>query len=137
MTEIARKLSVDNIEVIQVELQSKNQSRMNQRYSFHDLYPVINGTVKRYYLEPTVIRKINTRNYKCYEENNLEQTKCLNHFYMSKLNCTFPWLESTKQSQEKCGSKHLIKDLVNLIDNVSDLIDNVSAGKYSIILGLS
>ena len=92
---------------------------MNQRYSFHDLYPVVNGSIKRYYLEPIINRKINTRNYKCYEENNVEQTKCLNHFYMSKLNCTFPWLKSTRQSLEKCGSKHLIKDLVNLIDNVS------------------
>ena len=119
MFEIAKKLSVDKMEEIQVELQSKNQSRMNERYSFHDLYPVVNGSIKRYYLEPIINRKINTRNYKCYEENNVEQTKCLNHFYMSKLNCTFPWLKSTRQSLEKCGSKHLIKDLVNLIDKVS------------------
>ena len=119
MFEIAKKLSVDKMGEIQVELQSKNQSRMNERYSFHDLYPVVNGSIKRYYLEPIINRKINTRNYKCYEENNVEQTKCLNHFYMSKLNCTFPWLKSTRQSLEKCGSKHLIKDLVNLIDNVS------------------
>ena len=119
MIEIARNLAIDKIESIQVELQSKDQSRMNQRYSFHDLYPVINGTRKRYYLEPILNKKINTRHYKCDEENNHEQTKCLNYFYMSKLNCTFPWLESTNQSQEKCGSKHLILDLVNLIDNVS------------------
>ena len=119
MIEIARNLAIDKIESIQVELQSKDQSRMNQRYSFHDLYPVINGTRKRYYLEPLLNKKINTRHYKCDEENNHEQTKCLNYFYMSKLNCTFPWLESTTQSQEKCGSKHLILDLVNLIDNVS------------------
>ena len=119
MIEIAKNLAIDKIESIQVELQSKDQSRMNQRYSFHDLYPVINGTRKRYYLEPLLNKKINTRHYKCDEENNHEQTKCLNYFYMSKLNCTFPWLESTNQSQEKCGSKHLILDLVNLIDNVS------------------
>ena len=94
MIEIARNLAmVDKIESIQVELQSKDQSRMNQRYSFHDLYPVINGTRKRYYLEPLLNKKINTRHYKCDEENNHEQTKCLNYFYMSKLNCTFPWLE--------------------------------------------
>ena len=119
MIEIARNLAIDKIESIQVELQSKDQSRMNQSYSFHDIYPVINGTRKRYYLEPLLNKKINTRHYKCDEENNHEQTKCLNYFYMSKLNCTFPWLESTNQSQEKCGSKHLILDLVNLIDNVS------------------
>ena len=119
MIEIARNLAIDKIESIQVELHSKHQSRMNQRYSFHDLYPVINGTRKRYYLEPLLNKKINTRHYKCDEENNHEQTKCLNYFYMSKLKCTFPWLESTNQSQEKCASKHLILDLVNLIDNVS------------------
>ena len=92
---------------------------MNQGYSDHDFYETKPDTMEMYFVEPTLIRKIKTKNYNCYEENYVEQTKCLNNFYMSKLNCTFPWLESTKQSQEKCGSKHFIKDLVDLILDVS------------------
>ena len=63
------------------------------------------------------------RNMADEEEKYVEPTDCLNNFYMSKLNCTFPWLESTIQVQEKCGSKHFIKDLI-------DLIDDVSTGNY-------
>ena len=119
MSEIARKQSVYQIGQIFVELHSKDHSRMNQGWSFHDIYRGKNGTREEYFVEPTLKGKIKTKNYNCYEERNVEQTECLNHFYMSKLNCTFPWLESTKQSKENCGSKHLIKDLVNLIDDVS------------------
>ena len=119
MSDIARKLSIEKIDQIFVELHSKHQSRMNQGYSYHDLYRIKDGTREEYFLEPTLKRKIKTRNYNCYEETYMEQNKCLNHFYMSKLNCTFPWLESAEQSQEKCGSKHLIKDLVDLIEDVS------------------
>ena len=119
MSEISKKLSEDQIDEIVVELHSKDQSRMNQGYSSHDLHHIKAGTQEDYYVEPTLIKKIKTKNYNCYEERDMKQTKCLNDFYISKLNCTFPWLESPKQSQEKCGSKHFIKDLVNLIYDVS------------------
>ena len=124
MSEIARKLSVDEIVQVFVELHSKDQSRMNQQYSGHDIYGIKVGTREEYHVEPTLQRNIKTKNYNCYEERYMEQTKCLNHFYMSKLNCIFPWLESTKQTQEKCGTNHFIKNLV-------DLIGDVSTGKYS------
>ena len=129
MSEIIRKLSpIQKIEYVFVELHSKDQSRMNEGYPFNDLYLVTKDTAEEYYLEPTIKRKIQTRNYNCYdEERYMEQTKCLNHYYMSKLNCTFPWLESIKKSQEKCGQKHFIKDLI-------DLIENVSKGKYITII---
>ena len=119
MSEIARKQSVDSLSLIFVELHAKHESRMNQGWTYHNLYRIKYGNREEYYVEPTIKRKIKTRNYNCHEERNVEQTKCLNHFYMSKLNCTFPWLEMTKQSQEKCSSKHFIKDLVDLIDNLS------------------
>ena len=124
MAEIGRKASVANMDTLNVELHSKEQSRMNQGWSFHDINRSKNGTREEYFVEPTLKEKIKTKNYNCYEERHVEQTKCLNDFYMSKLNCTFPWLESTKQYQEKCQSKHFIKDLV-------DLVHNVSTGKYS------
>ena len=122
MSEIIRKLSpIQKIEYVFVELHSKGQSRMNQGYPLHDFYLVTEDTVEEYYMEPIIKRKIKTRNHDCYDkERYIEQTECLNNFYMSKLNCTFPWLESIlKESQEKCGPKHFIKDLIDLIENVS------------------
>ena len=124
MSEITRIQPGYQINQIFVELHSKEQSRMNQGWSFHDINRSKNGTREEYFVEPTLKEKIKTKNYSCYEEKHVEQTKCLNDFYMSKLNCTFPWLESTKQYQEKCQSNHFIKDLV-------DLVHNVSTGKYS------
>ena len=96
---------------------------MNQRISDHDIYRIKDGTWEEYSVGPNSQRKIKTKNYNCKEERDMEQTTCLNHFYISKLNCTFPWLKSTKQSQEKCGSKHFIRDLVNLVEFVA-------TGKY-------
>ena len=126
MTKIARKLSLDKVLQIFVELHSKDQSSMNQRISDQDIYRIKDGTREEYSVGPNLQRKIKTNNYNCNEdEQYVEQTTCLNHYYMSKLNCTFPWLNSTKQSQEKCGSNNFIKDLI-------DLISDVSAGKYSI-----
>ena len=49
----------------------------------------------------------------------MEQTNCLNNFYMSKMNCSFPWLVPTIESKEKCGAANFIKDLVDLIDDVA------------------
>ena len=103
---------------INVELHSKDQSKMNQHYSFHDFHSFKKDATTQVFVEPILKRKIKTKNYNCYEDT-IEQTKCLTDFYMAKLNCTFPWLESTKQSLEKCGAKHFIKDLVNLINDVS------------------
>ena len=125
MTKITRKLSLEKVVQIFVELHSKDQSRMNQRISDHDIYRIKDGTWEEYSVGPNLQRKIKTKNYNCNEEQYVKQTTCLNHYYMSKLNCTFPWLNSTKQFQEKCGSYNFIKDLI-------DLISDVSAGKYSI-----
>ena len=118
-SEIARKLDQERIIVVHVELHNKDQSRMNQGYSLHDFYETKPDITDIHFLEPTFTRKIKTKSYNCYEEKYVEQTKCLNNYYMSILNCTFPWLNSTKKSQEKCGSKHFIKDLVHLINDVS------------------
>ena len=120
ISNIGIKLSEEWVDRIYIELHSKGQSRMNQGYSLHDLYSIKNSTMEEYFMEPTLQTKMKTKNYNCNEEENyVEPTDCLNNFYMSKLNCTFPWLESTEQSQEKCGSKHFIKDLVDLILDVS------------------
>ena len=77
-----------------------------------------------YYAEPSFRRKIKTKNFECYESNSMQQTKCLDHYYMSQMNCTFPWSNSIYYSginkkMEKCWDKHYIQDFINLIDKVA------------------
>ena len=119
MSDIATKLSVENLDQIFVELHAKDQSKMNQGWSYHDLYHLKSGKEEQYFLEPTIKRNIKTRNYDCYENNDMEQTNCLNNFYMSKMNCSFSWLVPTLESKEKCGAKNFIKDLEYLVDDVA------------------
>ena len=119
MSDLATKLSVEKLDEILVELHAKDQSKMNQGWSYHDLYLLKIRKQEWYYLEPTIKRNIKTRNYNCYENNDMEQTNCLNNYYMSKMNCTLPWLVPTLESKEKCGANNFIKDLVHLIDDVA------------------
>ena len=119
MSDLARKFSVEKLEEIFVELHAKDQSKMNQGWSYHDFYRLKIRKYENYYLEPTIKRNIKTRHYNCYENNDMEQTNCLNNYYMSKMNCTFPWLVPTLESKEKCGAKNFIKDLEYLIDDVA------------------
>ena len=134
ISKIGIKLSEEWVDRIYIELHSKGQSRMNQGYSLHDLFSIKESTMEEYFMEPTLQTKMKTKHYNCNEEKKyVEPTDCLNNFYMSKLNCTFPWLESTKQSQEKCGSKHYVMDLVNLINKVSSVITSTFFGLKQLI----
>ena len=77
-----------------------------------------------YYAEPSFRKKIKTKNFECYESNSMQQTKCLDHYYMSQMNCTFPWSNSIYYSginkkMVKCWDKHYIQDFINLIDRVA------------------
>ena len=92
---------------------------MNQGWSYHDFYRLKSWKTEKYFLKPSIKRNIKTKNYNCYEKSDMEQTNCLNNFYMSKMNCTFPWLKTTIESKEKCGAKNFIKDLEFLIDYVA------------------
>ena len=103
-----------------MELHSKDQSNLNYRVSTHDLYRSKEKKTDLYYVEPELITKVNTKHYKCQEENNIDQTKCLDDYYMSNLNCTFPWLKNTSKGPEKkCGSNHYVKNLIDLIKIVA------------------
>ena len=120
MSEIARKLSVERVNHMYVELHSKDQSKMNQGWSYHDFYRLKSWKTEKYFLKPSIKRNIKTKNYNCYEKSDMEQTNCLNNFYMSKMNCTFPWLVPTIESEEiTCGAENFVKDLVDLIDDVA------------------
>ena len=120
MSEIAKKLSVKRFSTLFVKLHSKDQSELNQRWSYHDMYGCQENRSVLYYVEPLLKTKMKTKHYNCHVENIMEQTKCLDDFYMSKLNCTFPWMTATPNTpKKKCGSKHYIKNLVDLIDGVA------------------
>ena len=87
-----------------------------------------------YYAEPSFRRKIKTKNFECYESNGMQQTKCLDQYYMSQINCTFPWANSLlyhsgNKEMEKCWDKHYIQDFINLIDRVAK-------GKYLQLQGV-
>ena len=105
-------------EAILIEIHSRGQSFMNQKWKWHFIEFAKPNTWIDYYLEESVMKKIKTKHYNCNESNNIQMTNCLNEFYMSKLNCSFPWLKSNFGSLEKCGNKHYIGDLIALIDNV-------------------
>ena len=101
------------------EFHGKGQSRMNQGWTYHDLFELKVWKLEIYYVESSIRRKIKTKNYNCYEKNDMHQADCLNDFYMKKLNCTFPWIKSSQKSLEKCGDRHYINDLINLVDGVA------------------
>ena len=105
-------------EAILIEIHSRGQSFMNQKWKWHYIEFAKPKTWIDYYLEESVMKKIKTKHYNCNESNNIQMTNCLNEFYMSKLNCSFPWLKYRFQNFEKCGNKHYIRDLKVLIDGV-------------------
>ena len=117
MSKIAKKLSVYKLRVF-AELHAKDQSKMNHRWSFHDTYWFKEDMAVVYLVEQFLKTKIKTKNYDCYEQNDMKQKTCMDDFYMKKLNCTFPWIKPNDESRQKCGSQHYINDLIDLIDDV-------------------
>ena len=91
---------------------------MNQGWSWHYVEYIKQDIWMDYYWEATITKKINTKKRRCYDSNHMQMTNCLNEFYMTKMNCTFPWLKTNFGSLEKCGNKHYIDDFKSLIDNV-------------------
>ena len=91
---------------------------MNQGWKVHNIEYAMSNKWIDYYLEASITKKIKTKNYDCNVSNNMQMTKCLNEVYMSKLNCSFPWLKYPFGTLEKCGNKHYIDDLKDLIDHV-------------------
>ena len=37
---------------------------------------------------------------------------------MQRLNCSFPWIKRQNETLEKCGSKHKIQDLIDIVNRV-------------------
>ena len=118
MSDIAKKLYGDKI-TVHAELHTKDQSKMNQVWSLHDLYWFKEGLAVDYFVKHFQITKIKTKKYNCYENNDMDQKQCLDDLYMNQLNCTFPWIDSKEESLQQCGSQHYIQDFIDLIANVA------------------
>ena len=104
-----------------LEVHPRHQSLMNQDYTWENIYYFIQGKVVWRTFSPTIFKSVNTKHQACNEENSLKVTQCFDDFYMSKINCSFPWLESDNGSGlPKCGSKHKVYDLIRLIKGMAD-----------------
>ena len=83
-----------DIESFIVEIHPKHQSFMNQKWLKHSFTRVYVGKWESHTYKATVFKTINRRKRNCNEENSVKQTSCYDNFYMLKLNCYFPWLNS-------------------------------------------
>ena len=92
MIELAKKLTIDHVWKIYLEIHDPDQTKMNQKWTYHDLQSFKMGMYEVYFVEPVYTTKLKTKNYNCNENNDMKVTKCLDHYYMTKLKCTFPWL---------------------------------------------
>ena len=89
------------------ELHTRNRSIMNQGWTWHRIHAIKPVSNQAYFWKASIKRRIKTKNYNC---NDMEQTKCLDDFYMKEMNCSFPWLKSTNASLLRtCGQKHYIQ----------------------------
>ena len=107
---------------IMIELHPRNESRMNQIYSWTNTNLIKPKILANLYFSPTITISQKTKNYDCNYYNTLSLTHCYDSYYMNKLNCSFPWLESGVSyhgTLHKCRSQDYIYDLLNLIRNVT------------------
>ena len=95
------------------------QTMMNQEYSYGMLRELQKRKFIQYHYKPVINAKVKTKNYQCNEKNSNKFNPCFDEFYMSKLNCSFPWLKNYNGTLQKCGSKQYIKDFINLITSVA------------------
>ena len=118
-----------------IEVHPRNQSRMNNVWSFTSMNHVVRKEIIWYYYGATTVKKLKTKKYDCIEENSMKITNCYDEFYMKNMNCSFPWLKINKISNEtllqKCGPNNTVDELKNLIRKVANL-NSINPGKCMI-----
>ena len=82
-----------------IEVHPRNQSRMNNVWSFTSMNHVVRKEIIWYYYGATSVKKLKTQRYDCIEENSMKITNCYDEFYMQSMNCSFPWLKINNQSK--------------------------------------
>lgn len=101
-----------NVRIDMAELHSRGQSLLPQEFPEDKIFTIRKKRFISYFIRPTIFQHLNTNNYDCDVNNGVKVKKCFDDFYMSKLNCTFPWLDNTTNT---CGSEKKVYDLMRLM----------------------
>ena len=71
-----------------------------------------------------VTKRLKKTKFDCHENNSNQQTDCLNEYYVSKLNCTLPWVPSNNPNNHKNIQKCQGKEKFTKFRNLSMSIGN-------------
>ena len=115
---------MEGVRGVLAELHSKDQSLLPQEFPEDRIYRLKENVHARYRIKPTINQNLKTRRQDCKVNNSVKVKKCFDNFYMSKLNCTFPWLGNS--TTKTCGSEEKIIDLMRLMKHSG----NVNSSLY-------
>ena len=69
-----------------------------------------------------VTKRLKKSKFNCHENNSNQQTDCLNEYYVSKLNCTLPWISSNHlENRLQCQGKEKFNEFKNLSMSIGNL----------------
>ena len=104
-----------------VELHPRDQSVLNHHFTFDKIKSwMVENMYYNTYFTPTMIKRLKKRRHDCDEENSMKRNQCFDSFYMSKMNCSFPWLKNYQGPLERCGSGKHVDELTQLMKNVEE-----------------
>ena len=107
-----------------IEIHSKDQSLMNQRYSWENVIYLRKEKFTSITFKAEVFQSVKTKDNYCNEENSLKITNCYDKFYMLKLNCSFPWLKNIPRAPHIIGSASWPK-IKNLQYHLSGVVEDL------------
>ena len=111
-------MNAPKLQVVFIEVHPKNQSLVNLDWSWKNVELVRRGQSIKIIFQAKINTKVNTRKHICNKNNNLKLTNCYDNFYMTKLNCSFPWQKNIETGfLQKCGSNDSIYDFLELINH--------------------
>ena len=103
-----------------MEIHQKNLGRHNLAISWEQTYRITNEMIHDFTFKGSILNTVRTRRHPCDEKNQVKRSICLNNFYMSKLNCSFPWIKEGMKNLPKCGRNDKIQDLMDLIIKINN-----------------
>ena len=93
-----------------MEIHQKNLGRHNLAISWEQTYRITNEMIHDFTFKGSILNTVRTRRHPCDEKNQVKRSICLNNYYMSKLNCSFPWIKEGMKNLPKCGRNDKIQD---------------------------
>ena len=107
-------------EGILMEIHQKDLGRHNREISWEQTHKITNGMTHDFTFKGSIFRTVRTNKHLCDIKNQAKHTKCFNNYYMSKLNCSFPWMKESLNDLPKCGANDKVQDLVDLIIKIDN-----------------